>query len=54
MTYPISRYLNVQQAYGPSFASDGGRIAFLSNITGLPQVWQVAVGSVSGEIVWPD
>ncbi len=54
MTYPISRYLNVQQAYGPSFAADGRRIAFLSNITGVPQVWQVAVGSASGEIVWPD
>lgn len=54
MAYPISRYLNVQQAYHPSFFADGRRIAFLSNITGMPQVWQVALASDSGVVVWPD
>lgn len=53
-SYPISRYLNVHQAYFPSFASDGRRLAFLSNITGIPQIWQVLLSSESDAILWPD
>ena len=52
--YPISRYLNIQQAYFPSFAPDGQHIAFLSNITGTPQVWRVALASQPGQVLWPD
>jgi dipeptidyl aminopeptidase/acylaminoacyl peptidase len=36
---PLARFLSVQSSYGPSFSPDGQRLAFLSNITGLPQVW---------------
>lgn len=52
--YPISHYLNVRQAYFPSFTSDGRRIAFLTDITGLPQVWWVALSSTPDEVLWPD
>ncbi len=48
--YPIRRYLNAQMAYSPSFFADGERLAFISNITGLPQVWQV---KVAAEPRWP-
>lgn len=36
---PISRYLGARVAYGPSISSDGRRLAFVTNITGVPQVW---------------
>ena len=53
MTYAIAQYLNVRQAYQPSFSSDGERLAFLTNITGDPQVWQVVLRA--GDMIpWPD
>jgi dipeptidyl aminopeptidase/acylaminoacyl peptidase len=54
LEYPISRYLNIRQAYGPSFSWDGQRIAFLTDITGLPQVWQVALRPDLEEALWPE
>jgi len=45
----FSHYLNIRSAYGASFSPDGRRIAFLTNITGVPQVW-----SVPAEGGWPD
>jgi dipeptidyl aminopeptidase/acylaminoacyl peptidase len=51
MKYPISRYLNVQQAYWPSFSADGRYLAFLSNLTGLPQVWLAEAAAESPG--WP-
>ena len=41
-TYDFARYLNIRGAYGSSFAPGGDRVAFITNITGVPQVWQVA------------
>ena len=37
------RYLNVRSASGVSFAPDGLRIAFLTDITDVAEVWSVAV-----------
>ena len=54
MTYPISRYLNIQVAYSASFTADGTRINFVSNITGVGQVWQVALPGADGRPRWPD
>ncbi|HEU4323728.1 MAG TPA: S9 family peptidase [Roseiflexaceae bacterium] len=48
-TYDFARFLNIRSAYGSSFAPDGRKIAFLSNITGVPQVWQVSAGEG-----WPE
>ena len=51
---PIWGYLNVRQAYAPDFSADGRHIRFLTDITGLPQVWQVAPQAGTGLISWPD
>ncbi len=50
----IVRYLNVRRAYAPSFAPDGQRLAFLTDITGVPQVWQVALPRPLEGPRWPD
>jgi dipeptidyl aminopeptidase/acylaminoacyl peptidase len=41
--YTIERFLNIQAATTPSFSPDGRYVAFLTNISGVPQVWQVAL-----------
>jgi len=40
MTYDLERYLTVRRAYGGSIGPDG-RLAFLLDTTGVPQVWTV-------------
>ena len=47
--FDFTRYLNIRSARCPSFSPDGAHIAFLTNITGVPQVWRVAM--VGG---WPE
>lgn len=47
--FAFSRFLNVRNAYSPSISPDGARVAFLSDITGVPQVWGVPI-----EGGWPD
>jgi dipeptidyl aminopeptidase/acylaminoacyl peptidase len=41
--YPIDRYLNIRAASGPTFSPDGRFVAFLTNTTGVSQLWQVPV-----------
>jgi dipeptidyl aminopeptidase/acylaminoacyl peptidase len=41
--FGIDRYLNIRSASGPSFSPDGRFVSFLTNITGLAQLWQVPV-----------
>ncbi len=52
--FAITRYLNIQAAYGPSFNASGTRVAFLSTITGVPQVWSVPVLGAEDPIPWPE
>lgn len=47
--YDFSRYLKIRGAYGASFSPDGGRVSFLTSITGVPQIWEVPVGGG-----WPE
>ncbi len=49
MSFPLERFLNIRSANAPRFSPDGHRLAFLTNITGVPQLWEVdrAAG-------WPD
>jgi dipeptidyl aminopeptidase/acylaminoacyl peptidase len=49
LAYDFSRYLKVRSAYGASWSPDGRRIAFLTDITGVAQVWRVPAGGG-----WPD
>lgn len=53
MTYSINNYLNIHAAYGPAFLA-GDRLAFISNLTGAPQLWQVAAPPGATEPLWPD
>ncbi len=39
--YDLERYLNVRSAYGASVGPDG-RVAFLYDATGVPQVWELS------------
>ncbi|MFN2453392.1 MAG: alpha/beta fold hydrolase [Pyrinomonadaceae bacterium] len=39
--YAIDRYLNIRNASSPALSPKGDRLAFLTNITGTPQVWMV-------------
>lgn len=50
--YAISQYLNIRSAYHPCFSSDDRHVAFLSNITGIPQVWSVRVDADG--VGWPE
>jgi dipeptidyl aminopeptidase/acylaminoacyl peptidase len=42
--FGIDRYLNIRSASGPSFSPDGRFVSFLTNVTGVSQLWQVPVG----------
>lgn len=50
--YGIERFLNVRGAASPSFAPDGRSVAFVTGITGVPQVWSVPCGADAGG--WPE
>jgi dipeptidyl aminopeptidase/acylaminoacyl peptidase len=47
--FGIDRYLNMRSASSPTFSLNGDRVAFLTNITGTPQVWTVGAGGG-----WPE
>ncbi|HEX7735607.1 MAG TPA: S9 family peptidase [Ktedonobacteraceae bacterium] len=51
--YEFERYLNVRNAYGPAFAPDGRYLSFLSDITGVAEVWSVPVELEADEPAWP-
>ncbi|MGO8951269.1 MAG: alpha/beta fold hydrolase [Ktedonobacterales bacterium] len=53
MPFEFVRYLNVQSAYGASFAPDGHHISFLTDITGVAEVWRMTLAPVGGEAAWP-
>jgi len=48
--YEFARYLKIRAAYGATWSPDGRRIAFLTDITGVPQVWEVP----SDNPGWPE
>ncbi|MCW4037368.1 MAG: S9 family peptidase [Candidatus Bathyarchaeota archaeon] len=50
--YPISRYLNIHSAYHPKYFSDNRHVAFISDITGIPQAWKVKADTDS--VCWPE
>jgi Tol biopolymer transport system component len=49
LAYEFGRYLKIRGAWGASWSPDGRRVAFLTDITGVPQVWEVAAGGG-----WPE
>ena len=50
MPYDFARYLKIRGAWGASWSPDGSRLAFLTEVTGVPQVWEVPVDGPS----WPE
>jgi dipeptidyl aminopeptidase/acylaminoacyl peptidase len=44
INYPLENYLNIRSAGSPTFSPDSRTVAFITNITGIAQVWQVPVG----------
>ncbi|MGB3681751.1 MAG: alpha/beta fold hydrolase [Rubrobacteraceae bacterium] len=49
MAYDFGRYLKVRGAYGAGWSPDGLRVSFLTDVTGVAQVWEVPVDGG-----WPD
>ncbi|HEX5973638.1 MAG TPA: S9 family peptidase, partial [Rubrobacteraceae bacterium] len=52
MPNDFARYLKIRGAWGASWSPDGDRLAFLTEITGVPQVWEVS--SESHGPSWPE
>lgn len=52
MPYDFARYLNIRTATNPVLAPEGGRVAFLTDITGNVQVWSVETHG-EGRAAWP-
>jgi len=40
--YPLMQYLNIQYARNPSFHPNATELVYLSNASGVPQVWRIA------------
>jgi dipeptidyl aminopeptidase/acylaminoacyl peptidase len=53
-TYGFERYLNVRAARGASFAPDGGMVSFLTDITGVGEVWSVPLQLRPQAPAWPE
>lgn len=45
----VARMAKIGSCYSPAFSPDGSRIAFVSDLNGIPQVWTVAI-----EGGWPE
>jgi dipeptidyl aminopeptidase/acylaminoacyl peptidase len=51
--YSFDRYLNVRLAYGASFSPDGKNLSFLTDITGVAEVWNVPIDIHAPTPSWP-
>ncbi len=50
MPFAFARYLKIRSAHGATWSPDGRRVAFLTDITGVPQAWEVLSEGPS----WPE
>lgn len=49
LRYGVRRYLSMKSASGARFSPDGRRLAYLTDLTGVPQLWMVGLDEGS----WP-
>lgn len=52
--YSFERYLNARMAFGASFSPDGQRLTFLTNITGVAEVWSIPIDMPAAIPPWPE
>ncbi|MBV9019617.1 MAG: S9 family peptidase [Ktedonobacteraceae bacterium] len=52
--YSFEHYLNMRKAYDPSFSPDGQQLSFLTDITGVAEVWSVPVDTRAPHPLWPE
>ncbi|HEV2580318.1 MAG TPA: S9 family peptidase [Ktedonobacteraceae bacterium] len=52
--YSFARYLNARYVLDPSFSPDGSRLTFLTDITGVYEVWSVPVDRQATTPAWPE
>ena len=52
--YGFESYLNIRSASGASFAPDGQRLVFLTDLTGVAEVWSVPVDVHAPLPAWPE
>src|SRR5262245_37388247 len=43
LTDAVGRMAKIGSAYSPSFSPDGKQVAFVTDISGIPQIWVVPV-----------
>jgi Tol biopolymer transport system component len=43
VAYNLKRYLSIKSAYSPEFSPDGESLAYLSDLTGVPQIWMTSL-----------
>ncbi|MFN2103639.1 MAG: S9 family peptidase [Candidatus Promineifilaceae bacterium] len=53
MTYPLYQYINIRWAGSPTLSADGRYLAFLTDITGRFQAWQVELSGDDDVFTWP-
>ncbi len=46
VAYSLRRYLSIKSAYSPDFSPDDATIAYLSDLTGVPQIWTTNLSGV--------
>src|SRR5580700_3007866 len=49
LRYGLQRYLSIKSSYAPQFSPDDLTVAYLSDLTGIPQIWTVSLE----EQAWP-
>ena len=49
----VRALIGIRTSTAPSLSPDGKRVAFLSNVTGSPQVWTVSTAGGWPELVTP-
>ncbi len=52
--YSFESYLNIRSASGASFSPDGQRLIFLTDITGVAEVWSVPIDLSAPLPSWPE